>query len=229
MTLATVWEIGFDFEWLYYISQNWHGVEWINQFFYYLSILGDVGIFWVLVGIVMLFFKKTRKCGVYSLVSIVLVSLLINNILLKETIQRARPYFDESLAYYPNANFFRDFVTSMFPEETFLGFGNIESSYSFPSGHSCVSFTAATMIFLHFKKWGIGAFVLAALIAFSRVFLLVHFPTDILAGAIVGAGGSIGVYYLLNYLQPKVTPWFMEKVWNKVFKKQQTETADETR
>ena len=58
--------------------------------------------------------------------------------------------------------------------------------YSFPSGHTSASFAAATAIYAIDRRWGAAAYVLAALIGFSRLYLGVHFPTDVLAGAVVG-------------------------------------------
>ena len=58
--------------------------------------------------------------------------------------------------------------------------------YSFPSGHSAASFAAAVSIFVMHKKEGAAALILACLIAFSRLYLFVHFPTDVLAGIAVG-------------------------------------------
>ncbi len=66
------------------------------------------------------------------------------------------------------------------------------SGWSFPSGHSCASFAAATAVFLRDRRFGAAALVLAALIAFSRVFLFVHYPTDVLAGAALGAVCAVG-------------------------------------
>ena len=60
------------------------------------------------------------------------------------------------------------------------------SSSSFPSTHSAWAFGGATAIFLKFKKAGIATFVVAAVIAFSRMYMFLHFPTDVLAGMIMG-------------------------------------------
>ena len=62
----------------------------------------------------------------------------------------------------------------------------VPKDYSFPSGHTQASFAAATALFTGNKKAGICAYVLAALIAFSRLYLYVHFPTDVLAGVVIG-------------------------------------------
>ena len=60
--------------------------------------------------------------------------------------------------------------------------------FSFPSGHTLVSFEAATALTVYHRKWGIAALVLAALIAYSRLYLFVHYPTDVLVGAVLGVG-----------------------------------------
>ena len=60
------------------------------------------------------------------------------------------------------------------------------SDYSFPSGHTLASFEAAVCIFIRYKKWGIAALILAFAIAFSRLYLYVHFPSDVLAGMVLG-------------------------------------------
>ena len=71
--------------------------------------------------------------------------------------------------------------------------------FSFPSGHTIASFEAATVILLYNKKWGIAAMVLAALIAFSRLYLYVHYPTDVLASVVLG----IGIAFLGKFLVEK--------------------------
>ena len=71
--------------------------------------------------------------------------------------------------------------------------------YSFPSGHTSASFAAATAIYAIDRRWGVAAYVLAALIGFSRLYLGVHFPTDVLAGAVVGI------------LAAKAAQWLLEK------------------
>ena len=63
---------------------------------------------------------------------------------------------------------------------------DMPKDYSFPSGHTQVSVVSAMAIFQNNRKWGIAAFVLASLIAFSRLYLYVHFPTDVLAGIVIG-------------------------------------------
>ena len=73
------------------------------------------------------------------------------------------------------------------------------SDYSFPSGHTSASFAAAVAVFACNKKWGSGALALAAVIAFTRLYLYVHFPTDVLAGAVLGTLCGVISYYVVKF------------------------------
>lgn len=138
-----------------------------------ITTLGDAGIIWIVIAIVLLLNKKTRKCGFLIAVSL-LLGIIFGNIILKNLIARPRPFsIDGTIELLIKA-----------PKD-----------YSFPSGHTLASFEAAVIIFLHNKKWGIPALVLATLIAFSRMYLFVHYPTDIIAGAILGTLISMIVFY----------------------------------
>lgn len=120
--------------------------------------------FWLALSICLLFFRKTRVCGARMLLALALGALL-TNVTLKPLVARQRPcWINESV---------RLLVAS--PRD-----------FSFPSGHSQASFAAAQAIFCDSRRWGAAAFVLAALIAFSRLYLYVHFPTDVLAGCVLG-------------------------------------------
>lgn len=134
--------------------------------------LGDAGLIWIGIAIILLFRKKTRKCGGLMLASMAL-GLIFGNGILKNLIARERPCWIDSN------------IPLLVPTP---------HDYSFPSGHTLASFEAAVMIFLHNKKWGVISFVLAILIAFSRMYLFVHFPTDIVCGAALGTLISIFVY-----------------------------------
>lgn len=145
--------------------------------------LGNAGWFWIVLAVILMVYKKTRKCGILMLISL-LTGLLIGNVALKNIIARQRPCWID-----PN-------ITLLIPNPT---------DFSFPSGHTLASFEAATMIFLHNKKYGTLALGLAILIAFSRLYLFVHFPTDILGGAILGTAISVGVYQIDKFLANKLS------------------------
>lgn len=163
-----------------YLLQNLHN-DLLNTIMVFITSLGDGGIVWLSMAVVMLFFKKTRLCGITIMAGMAL-SLLLGNLFLKNVIARPRP-----CAVDPT-------VKLLIP---------YPSEYSFPSGHTLHGFTAATAIFLYFKKAGIGAFLLATAIAFSRMYLFVHYPTDILGGILLGILDAMIAYTIVQKIMRK--------------------------
>lgn len=147
----------------------------LDHFMTFVTTLGDSGFIWILLGVVLTIFKKTRKEGITVLLAL-LLGFIICNIILKPIIARTRP-FD-----------IRD-VALIIPRP---------SDFSFPSGHSTSSFAAATAIFLSNRKYGKFALVFALLVAFSRLYLGVHFPTDVIFGSILGAGSAYTVHLIMK-------------------------------
>jgi undecaprenyl-diphosphatase len=127
--------------------------------------MGDYGILWIGLCIILMAVPKTRKSG-FALATAMIAGLVICNLLMKNIIARPRPF----VAY--------DFPIIINPP----------MGYSFPSGHSSNSFIAATVIAMGNKKLALPAYIIAILIAFSRVYLCVHYPSDIIAGAVIGMG-----------------------------------------
>lgn len=131
----------------------------------FITHLGDAGWCWILLAVILLIVKKTRKIGLVTAVSL-LSSYVVNNLILKNLVARVRPY------------------------EAVDGLQRIieaQSDFSFPSGHSASSFAAAVVIFMLCpRKYGVPALVLAFLIALSRLYVGVHYPTDVLTGVISG-------------------------------------------
>ena len=150
---------------------------WLDSLMIFITRLGDEGIFWITLAVIMLFFKKTRSCGIFLLLSMG-ICMVVGNWGLKNIIGRPRPFVAD-----PS-------VVLKIPAPGEAG--------SFPSGHTMHGFTAATVIFLHFKKPGIAALVLASLIAFSRMYLFVHYPTDIIGGILVGVGVALFVVKVIG-------------------------------
>lgn len=127
--------------------------------------LGDLAAVWILLALVLLCFRSTRKAGAAVAAALVL-ALIFNNLILKNLVDRIRPY--ELI----------DGLQVLIKKP---------SDASFPSGHSCASFAAAMALWKFVpRRYGVAAFVLAGLIALSRIYVGVHYPTDILAGAIFG-------------------------------------------
>ena len=170
-----------DFDILYAI-QNMHS-DALDKFFLVLTqIAGSYGQLWLAVGAVMCVFKKTRRCGIAVLLSYILV-FISGQAVLKDLIARPRPcHIDQTVALLVDR----------------------PDSYSCPSTHTAWAFAAATAIFMHFKKAGIGVFAVAALIGFSRLYLFVHFPSDVLLGAVLVALCAVGAFYLLRFGEGKL-------------------------
>ncbi len=141
-----------------------------------ITLLGDAGIFWIAIAVILLFFPKTRRVGL-GMGAALIIGLLVCNLTLKPLTARIRPY-DYQLQHFG--------VTVKLLIEA-------QHDFSFPSGHTIASFEAATVLLIHSKKAGIPAVVLACLIAFSRLYLYVHYPTDVLVSVVLGiAFGFLG-------------------------------------
>lgn len=129
-----------------------------------ITFLGNVGMIWIVSALAFLFIKRYRKSAVMILCGIAFVAI-IGNLLLKNLVARARPF---------SLNTAVNLLISA------------PIGYSFPSGHSMSSFTAAVILYHTDKRLGIPALILAFLIAFSRLYLYVHFPSDVIVGAVIG-------------------------------------------
>lgn len=161
----------FEFDILFFIQSL--RTETLDKLMVFITSLGQDTTIWVIIGIAMLFFKRTRKCGILMLISMAFCDWL-NEDVIKHIFVRVRP-----CNLYPMVS-----IPVRHPH-----------TYSFPSGHAFHSFVSAAMIHLHFRKTGIAALALAALIAFSRVYLFVHFPTDIYAGTVLGILFALMFFY----------------------------------
>lgn len=128
------------------------------------TVLGEGGAIWIALGILLLARRETRRMGMAVLLSLVFC-LLAGNLFLKLVVARPRPCWRH-------------------PEiDMLIG---IPRDYSFPSGHTMSSFAAAVSVFLWDRRWGLAALAGAAVIAGSRMYFYVHYPTDVLAGAVIG-------------------------------------------
>lgn len=139
--------------------------------------LGDAGIFWIILTIVLLIIPKTRKIGLASLIALGFDIILCNGII-KPVMVRCRPGW---LMFFEGGP---DWIRNM---EMLVEFPD---DYSFPSGHTAASFASAVAIFAtlkgKYKWWGVGALALATLIGISRLYVCVHWPSDVIIGAVIG-------------------------------------------
>jgi len=173
MNLFSYFAEGFDLPILDWIARNlW--CPFLDAVMPIITVLGNGGIFWIILAVVLLLFRKTRRVGVGMGIAL-LMGLVLCNLTLKPLCHRPRPY-DYQL------NTFDKLIPLLIERQ---------HDFSFPSGHTIASFEAAGVVLLNNKKWGIAALVLACLIAFSRLYLYVHYPTDVLVSVVLGFGLAI--------------------------------------
>lgn len=162
-----------DIDILTFISGNMK-CSFLDEFFRIITKIGDHGIIPIILALILILFPKTRKTGIAMGIAMALGGI-IGNLFLKNVVGRIRPY------------------------EVVQGIELLIptlSDFSFPSGHTLVCFEAATVLFIKEKRFiGIFAMILATFVAFSRLYLFVHYPTDVIAGVILGITfGLIGCY-----------------------------------
>lgn len=158
-----------DREMLLWIQENLRAED-VTKRMKFITALGDRGWFWLATAVVFVCFGKTRKAGVCMGIAISL-GAVITNLVLKNWRKRPRPY---------------DVIHEL---ERLIG---IQPDWSFPSGHTTASFAAAEIIYLMVSKsWGKAALLLASLVAYSRMYLGVHYLSDVLAGVSVGMGSAM--------------------------------------
>ena len=166
-----------DFAVLDFIHENF-SCSFLDFIMPKITALGNSGLIWIVSAALMLIFRKSRKTGVEIFAGLLTVAVT-GNILLKNIVRRNRPcWINDSIQMLVS----------------------VPQDYSFPSGHTMASFASAVII-MHFNKpAGIAAYILAFMIAFSRLYLYVHFPTDILAGILFGT--AIG--YTIKHIRRNV-------------------------
>ena len=155
----------------------------LNSIMIFVTSLGNGGMIWIVATLLLMIPKKTRKVGIMSAVAL-LGSLIINNNIIKNIVQRPRPFvkFTDLQIIIPTP-----------------------SEYSFPSGHTASSFAAASVFYRHLpKQLGIPSVVLTGIIGFSRLYVGVHYPTDVIAGVIMGI--------LLSYMAEFLVGLFSKKL-----------------
>lgn len=157
----------------------------LDWFWGFVTMLGNGGWFWIALAVGFLIFKKTRKLGIVMAIALILELLLVN-VTMKPLFARPRPY-DLEIAWWVQA------YRAVFPNGPLPA--HLPSDMSFPSGHAAVSFAGALAWCFGSKREWVGrarwvstiGIVTAALIAFSRLYLGVHYPTDVIGGVLAGA------------------------------------------
>ena len=142
-----------------------------TPFFELVSLFGKAGIFLILLSLALLIYKPTRRFGTAMLLGVT-IGAIFTNLCLKVYIARPRPYADESSLFH----------------QLWLTVGqNLESDKSFPSGHTTAAFASMTPVFILGKpRAKCAAIIFAMLMGIARIYLVVHYPSDVLAGMFVG-------------------------------------------
>ena len=158
------------------------GGGFFTPFFEIISELGHGGIPLIILSLILMLFSRTRRYGTAMLFGLA-IGALITNCCLKILIARARPYSEETKAF---------FNTDLYQKLWMTVGQNVESDKSFPSGHTTAALASMTALFLTGnKKYSWAAFIFAFLMAVARIYLVVHFASDVLAGVAVGVLGGI--------------------------------------
>ncbi len=155
------------------------------------TLFGESGIFFICIALILMAFKKTRKTGFCLAISLI-IGLLVCNVTLKPLVARPRPYTVRT-----------DVI--MLVEAL--------NDYSFPSGHTVAAFEAATVFLMRKRIVGIVFSVLAILIAFSRLYLYVHYPTDVICGMIIGILSGVLSVKLVDFIYKKCNKSRLSKEW----------------
>ena len=178
--------ISFDLPILDWIQANLQS-GFMDSFMPFITKFGDHGTFWMIVAAILFIIPKTRKTGLGMAIAM-MIGLLVCNVTLKPLVGRIRPY-DLQLQEFGI---------------TIQLLGERMHDFSFPSGHTIASFEAAVVLLKNSKKMGIPAMILAILISFSRLYLYVHYPTDVIVSVILGTLFALIGNALAGVIAPKL-------------------------
>ncbi|MDN5357598.1 MAG: phosphatase PAP2 family protein [Candidatus Methanomethylophilaceae archaeon] len=146
-----------------------------------ISCSGDYAAVWVGISAVLLICRPTRKIGAV-MAAAVLLGLVLNDLMIKPLIERPRPFIEDP-----------SLLLVIDPPD----------GYSFASGHTSRAFAAAFALFIYNRKWGAVLLAYAALMGFSRVYLMVHYPSDVIAGALIGIICAVTACKIVEYIKKK--------------------------
>ena len=168
--------VSFDLPILEWIQANLQS-GFLDTIMPIITMLGDGGIFWIVCSVLFTLHPKTRRMGIAMAISMAM-GLLICNIILKPWVARMRPY-----------DYQIDILGKTWNDLLVGGKLLVDTphDYSFPSGHTIACFEASVAIMLSNKKLGIPALIIAILVSFSRMYLYVHYPTDVIASIFLGS------------------------------------------
>jgi undecaprenyl-diphosphatase len=192
------------FEWIQSIQCGF-----LNAVMVFITTLGNAGAIFIVLALVLLCTKKYRKAGLAVAVALI-VMLICNDLFLKEFFARPQPFnlFDVNPEKYAEWG----------SEYIFPGLVHKPSSFSFPSGHTSSAFAAAIALLWYDRRLGIPTTIFAALMGFSRIYVQVHYCTDVIAGVISGTICALIAVLIVKFIFPVVDKG-LDKLFSK-FKKQ---------
>ena len=155
--------------------------EWLTEILRFFTTIGESGLVWIVIAIVLTCIPKTRKCGLTMIIAMA-ITYLVGNLFLKN-VNRETP----SLCCGHRCD-----AENSVPFGIFL-----------PSGHTSNGFAGAVTIFSYYRKAGILSLLMAAVIAFSRLYFFVHYPTDILGGMVLGTLDAVLAVYIVKRLEDR--------------------------
>ena len=160
----------------------------------YITILGDAGIFWIACAVILMLIPKHRKAG-FSMGIALIFGVVVCNMILKPLVGRIRPY-----------NYNLEVLKLQWQDFLVHGKLLVETphDFSFPSGHTIASFEASIALYKNNKRLGIPALILASLISFSRMYLYVHYPTDVIASVILGTVFALIANWIVHTVAAKL-------------------------
>ena len=163
--------------------QEYLRAAWLDTIVPYITMLGNAGIFWILLTAVFLLIPSKRRTGIVMAIALI-IDVIVCNGILKPLVARIRPY---------------DLHTGI---DLLI---KAPTDFSFPSGHSAASFAASSALMYRKDRLWIPAMFLAMLIALSRLYLYVHYPTDVICGILVGfLAGWLGYCISKKWIEPRL-------------------------
>lgn len=175
-----------DIQILQWVHEVFHAQTWLNYVMKYVTYIGEFGAGAILCAIVLFLIKKTRWAGVAVALALVF-DILIVNVILKLSVNRPRPW-----QTYPELGF-QEFHNAINVREP--------SDSSFPSGHTAALFSAAGALILYYKAKGLPALGVALLVAISRIYLCMRYPTDVLGGMLIGFACGVAGYFAMKHIR----------------------------
>ncbi|MBQ8426417.1 MAG: phosphatase PAP2 family protein [Clostridia bacterium] len=183
-----------------------------TPFFKVVSFFGEGGVFFIIASLILLLFKNTRKLGLAVLLSLG-IGALFTNVIIKNAVARPRPF---------NAN-------QEYREFWLFVSGKEQGEFSFPSGHTNATMASMTALFICCrKKWSWLGFIFTLLMGLSRIYLVLHYTTDVIAGIIVGGISGVIGYFLVRFIynlfdkhkDKRFCSFFLNADITKIFKKE---------